>query len=75
MRGCAGVGGQRIVDLRSKTKPRTMRGFAGQRIKQRGIWGDRGLPSTRLLSVSRSAAGEGSMIDAPAPERGGVDLY
>jgi hypothetical protein len=52
----------------AKTKPRTMRGFAGQRIKQRGIWGDRGLPSTRLLSVSRAAAGEGSMIDDPAPE-------
>ena len=44
------------------------RGFAGQRIKQRGIWGDRGMPSTRLLSVSRAAAGEGSMIDAHAPE-------
>ena len=33
-----------------------------------GSGGIGGLPSTRLLSVSRAAAGEGSMIDAPAPE-------
>jgi hypothetical protein len=52
----------------AKTKPRTMRGFAGQRIQQQMDLGDRGLPPTRLLSVSRAAAGEGSMIDAPAPE-------
>ena len=48
--------------LPHKNKTPQIAGFCRSTHRTAGIWGDRGLPPTRLLSISRAPAGEGSTI-------------